>query len=80
MLAGHHFGRTARPFGDPRVVERRDDRVLLQRAGLLDGRLPEPQPAVQPRTRAAGGELRVARIERVVLREQLLLNGSLTAW
>jgi len=35
------------PLGERGVVERPDDRILLQRAGLFHGSLPEPQTAVQ---------------------------------
>ena len=47
MLTGRHFRGTARPLGERGVVERPDDRILLQRAGLFHGSLPEPQTAVQ---------------------------------
>ncbi len=60
------------PCGDLRVVERGDHVGLLERTGLGDRGGPQPHPAVQARAAAAAGELRVAGIERVVLREQLL--------
>ena len=72
MLAGHHLGRAARAFGDPGMVERRDDVVLPQRAGLFHGGLPELHAAVEARARAAAGELFRAGKARVVLREQCL--------
>src|SRR6478736_5085556 len=42
MLAGHHFSWAARPLRDLCVIQCFDDVVLLQRAGLFDGSLPEP--------------------------------------
>src|SRR5829696_503859 len=75
MLAGHHFRPAARPFGDPRVVERLDDGILLRGARLLHGSLPQPQSPVQARARTATGELRAARIESVVPIEQFFTEG-----
>ena len=60
VLAGHHFGRTARPFGDPGVVERLDDVVLPQRARFLHGGPQSLDRAVETRTGAAAGELGTA--------------------
>ena len=37
MLTGHHFGRTAWSLDDPGAVERLDDVVLFERAGLFHG-------------------------------------------
>jgi hypothetical protein len=37
VLTRHHRRRTARTFGDFRVVERRDNVVLSQGAGFVDG-------------------------------------------
>ena len=59
------------PVGDLGVVERGDHVVLVERAGLGHRGGPQPQPAVEAGARAAAGELRVARVERVVLLEQL---------
>ncbi len=52
-----------------------DDVVLLQRAGLFDGSLPEPQTAVHARSGTARRELGAARIELVVLSEQFPAEG-----
>ena len=57
VLAGNHFRRTARALGDPCVIERRDDVLLAQRAGLVHGRLPELHPPVEARAGAAAREL-----------------------
>ena len=48
VLAGHHLGRTARALRDARVVERLDDVVGVERAGLVDGRLPELEARYVP--------------------------------
>jgi hypothetical protein len=72
MLTGHYFGRTARSLDDPGAVESLDDVVLPKRAGLVHGRRPAHQAAVEARVRTAPRELRVARIELVVPAEQLL--------
>ena len=75
MLAGHHFSWAARPLRDLCVIQCFDDVVLLQRAGLFDGSLPEPQTAVHARSGTASRELGAARIELVVLSEQFPAEG-----
>src|SRR4051812_15640151 len=56
MLAGHHLGGATGALCDPGMVQGQDDVVLVQRAGLVDGCLPELQAPIHPRTRTAGGE------------------------
>src|SRR5260221_12171378 len=75
MLAGPHFGGSARSFGDPCVVERLDGFVLPEGARLFHCRLPELETPIQARTGAAPGELLSARKARVVLREQFRAEG-----
>src|ERR1051326_2918510 len=72
MLAGHHLGWAAWALGDLRVVERRDDGRLVERAGLCDGVLPELEAAVHARGAASGAALGAFREARVVAAEQLL--------
>ena len=60
------------PSAMPRVVERRDDVRLVERARLPHRGLPELQAAVQARARAAGGEHGRAGKALVVAAEQLL--------
>src|SRR3954470_22041225 len=55
VLARHHLGRTARSVRDGGVVERLYDRVLVERAGLVDGVFPELQAAVHAGACAARG-------------------------
>src|SRR5581483_11800740 len=57
MLAGDHLSRATRALVDLRVVERRDNGRLVQRAGLRDGGLPELEAAVDARGPASGAEL-----------------------
>src|SRR3954470_7437962 len=71
VLAWDHRGRAARALRDLRVIQGRDHVCLLERAGLLHGGGPKPQPAVEARAPAPAGELRVTGVEGVVLREQL---------
>src|SRR3954470_4818979 len=71
VLAGHDGRRPAGARVDLGVVQRRDHVLLTQGARLGRRRGPEPQAAVQARASAAAGEPRVARIQRVVLLEQL---------
>ena len=72
VLAGHDGGGAPGALVDRRVIQSRDHVVLHERARFHHGSRPQAQPAVQARARATARELRVARIERVVLREQLL--------
>src|ERR1700691_4661530 len=72
MLTGHHFSRTARPLGDLGMVKRLDHVVLLERASLFHGGLPELYAAIEAGARTAGGELGVARKELVVPIQQSL--------
>ena len=53
------------------VIERRDDIQLAERSRFLHGGLPQFHASVQARTRTASRELRMARIERGVLIDQL---------
>ena len=62
VLAGNHFRRAARPLGDPCVIERRDDVLLAQHAGLVHGRRPEHHPSVETGAGAAARELLLAGI------------------
>src|SRR5271165_4440177 len=71
VLAGHHLRRAARAVSDLRVVERRDDGSLVERAGFGDGGLPELDAAVDARAPASGAELGAVREARVVAAEQL---------
>ena len=70
VLPGHHGRGAAGTLGDLRVIQRGDHVVLRQRPGFLDGGRPQLQAAIEARGPAAAGELRVARIQRVVLGEQ----------
>ena len=72
VLAGSHLGRAARTFEDAGMIQRRDDPVLLQRARLVDRRLPQLQATVEARAGTPGRELRGARIERVIPLDELL--------
>jgi len=65
MLAGHHFSWAARPLRDLCVIQCFDDVVLLQRAGLFDGSLPEPRTAVHARSCTASRELGAARMPQM---------------
>ena len=75
VLAGNHFRRTARPLGDPSVIERRDDVLLAQRAGLVHGRRPELHPSVEAGAGAAARKLLLAGIALVVRAQQRLAEG-----
>src|SRR5438445_8229012 len=55
-FARHHLGRTARPFGNLRVVERHRNGVPLQLAGSLDRHFPKPEAAIHARGRTARRE------------------------
>src|SRR5438270_1584871 len=54
VLAGHHLGGAAGSLCDPGVIQSPDDVALVERAGLIDGCLPELQAPIHPRTRAPG--------------------------
>src|SRR4029078_4075611 len=53
-------------------AERCENIPLPERAGLAHGDFPKLQTSVEARARAAGGELGIARIEPVVLADQVL--------
>src|SRR4051812_26739166 len=75
VLARHHCGAAAGSFGDLCVIERRDHVFLPKRTGFFHRRFPELDAAIKPRAAAASGELLLARIIRVVLREQVPAEG-----
>src|SRR5258707_4424278 len=77
VLPGDHRRRPTRPLGDLCPIERRDHISLVERPNLAHGGGPEPQPAIEAGARAATRELRLARVERVVLREELLAKPIL---
>ena len=72
VLPGDHRRRPAGPLGDLCAIERRDHIAWSSDPASRHGGGPEPQPAIEAGARAATGELRVAGVERVVLREELL--------
>ena len=53
------------------MIQGPDDVCLVQRAGLVDGSLPELQAPVHPRTRTSGGEHRATGKESVVPIDEL---------
>ena len=71
VLARHHLGGASRTLRDPGVVERRDDVLLVQRAGFVDGRLPELERPVRSRARTPRGEHRAPGVQPLVPVEEL---------
>src|SRR5664279_3042500 len=61
-LAGNHFGRPARAFGDFGMVERGRDGLAFDRIGFLDGGGPKLQAAIGAGRRTAGREQEVTGI------------------
>lgn len=75
MLARYHFRRTARCLFDVGVIERPDDGLLVERAGLLDRRLPELQGLVMTRATAPCCKQCATGKSAVVILQQLLTEG-----